>query len=157
MKELSEEQALNKAAAICSASEHCEDEIRQKLMKWNLSEAAQTRILQRLINDKFIDENRYCKFFINDKLHFNKWGKQKIYQALLIKRIPKNIIKEKLDAVDSTDYEQILAEVLKHKRSSINAKSDYERDMKLMRFAIGKGFEPDIIRKHLANDIEEMD
>ena len=157
MKELSEEQALNKAAAICSASEHCEDEIRQKLMKWNLSEAAQTHILQRLINDKFIDENRYCKFFINDKLHFNKWGKQKIYQALLLKKIPKNVIIEALNDIDPTEYEQILIELLKHKRNSVKANSDYERDMKLMRFAIGKGFDPDMIHKHLQNDIEEMD
>lgn len=157
MKELSEEKALYKAAALCSAAEHCVADIRMKLDKWNLPIDAQERILKRLLQEKYIDEERFCRFFINDKIRFNKWGKQKISQSLYFKKIPKEMIQSSLDKVDAKEYVEILVGLLKSKKKTLYARNDYELSQKLLRFGVGRGFEIDLIRKYLPENVEEMD
>jgi regulatory protein len=154
MKELSEEKALYKAAALCSAAEHCVVDIRMKLDKWNIPIDAQERILKRLLQEKYIDEDRFCRFFINDKIRFNKWGRQKISQSLYFKKIPKEIIQNSLDKVDVKEYVEILVGLLKSKKKTLSARNDYELNQKLLRFGVGRGFEIDLIRKYLPENVE---
>ena len=157
MKTLSEEQALSKAAALCSRSEYCIEDIRSKMENWLILPEIQERILKRLTDEKYIDEARFCHSYINDKLHFNKWGKRKIHQMLQLKKIPRDVINKNLSTIDEKDYENILKSLMDSKSKTINAHSEYEKNMKLMRFAIGRGFEYDLIRKFLSDDLEKVD
>ena len=86
MNTMTEEEALNRVAAYCSAAEHCRAEVSDKLQKWGIAYDAIERILARLEAEKYIDDERYCRAFIGDKFRFAKWGKMKIGQGLYMKR-----------------------------------------------------------------------
>ena len=135
-----EQASLHKAAAYCSTAERCVSEVEEKLVKWEQDEKASERIIQYLIKEKFIDENRYCKCFVSDKLRFNKWGKIKISYMLQQKKIPQHIISSALQQIDEEEYNNILIELLKEKRKFVKGKTKYEEQIKLTRFAAGRGF-----------------
>lgn len=149
MKELTEQEALCKAAAYCSAAEHCTSEVVEKLTAWGIDTDAQTRILNRLQQERYIDEARYARFYINDKFRFNKWGRNKIAQSLKLKRIPPAVYTEQLYAIDEEEYLDILRSLLASKRRTVKARNDYERNGKLIRYALGRGYEMEAIRRCL--------
>lgn len=140
-------QAFKKLAALCSKSEHCSGEMLNKMRLWGLDEKKQEMVLSKLIAEKYIDDERYCRFFVNDKIKYNKWGRRKIEQALWQKKMNQDIACKILDEIDDSEYLSVLKPLLKAKEKSISANNDYERKMKLMRFAMGRGFTTDIIRQ----------
>ncbi len=145
MKELGESEALSKAAAYCSAAERCSWEVKLKLEAWRVDEEAQIRILKRLADERFIDEARYCRSFIAEKLRFNKWGKRKIMQALWQKQLPPALCQAGLDEIDEEEYLAVLQSLIAAKKRTLKAETEYERAGKLIRFAAGRGFEMDAI------------
>ena len=145
MKELTESEALCKASAYCSVAERCVSEVKAKLMAWGVEEEAQTRILKCLVDERFIDEIRYCRSFIREKLRFNKWGKKKILQALWQKQIPAVVFEEGLGEIDEEEYLSLLRSLLAAKKRTLKADTEYERNGKLIRFAISRGFEMEVI------------
>lgn len=147
IKNMSEQQALQRLAALCSKGEHCSHEMIEKMRRWGLEEEAQARIMERLVKGKYIDDSRFCRLFIEDKVRFNKWGRRKIEQSLWAKRIPEDIYRPILDEMEDEEYERVLVPLLKSKRKSIKAGTEYERNMKLVKFALGRGFTMDVIRK----------
>lgn len=140
-------QALRKLANLCSKSEHCTGEMLTKMQQWGLDEESQAEVLSKLIEGIYIDDERFCRFFINDKIKYNKWGRRKIEQALWQKRMDTDISSKILDEIDDSDYISVLKPLLKSKEKSIKANNEYERKVKLMKFAIGRGFTMDIIRQ----------
>lgn len=146
-KEEETQQAFKKLAALCAKGEHCSGEMLNKMRLWGLDEEAQATIMSKLVAGKYIDDERYCRFFVNDKIKYNKWGRRKIEQALWQKQMDKSISQRILDEIDDSEYLQVLKPLLKSKEKSIKANNDYERKMKLMKFAIGRGFSMDIIRQ----------
>ena len=155
-KEMTEQEAFLQLAALCAQAEHCEQEMRDKLKRWNIDESAQDRIIQRLIRERYIDNERYARAFVKDKIRYNKWGRRKVQQALWLKRIDKDIQQRVLDEIDDQEYLNVLRPLLKQKRKTIKAQNDYELNRKLVRFALGRGFTFDIIRQCLDVD-EEME
>jgi regulatory protein len=151
-KEMTEQQALSRLAAECSKAEHCSGEMLEKMYRWGLSEEAQARIMAYLTDHQYIDDERFTHSFVSDKIKYNKWGRRKIEQALYQKRIPEDIAAAVLDTVPDSDYVAILKPLLLNKQKSVNAQTDYERWMKLFKFAIGRGFSPDIIKQCLKEE-----
>ena len=134
-------------AALCAQAEHCQWEMLEKMRRWELPEEAQARVMQRLVSERYVDDERYAQAFVKDKIRYNKWGRRKVEQALWQKRIDEEIRKRVLDEVDDEEYLSVLRPLLKQKRKSTKAQSDYELNQKLMRFALGRGFTFDIIRQ----------
>ena len=154
-KEKTEQEAYLELAALCAQAEHCQQEMRDKMRRWEMDEAVQERVIGRLVKERYIDEERYTRAFVNDKIRYQKWGRRKIQQALWMKRIDNDIQQRVLDEVDDEEYLDVLRPLLKQKRKTTKAQSDYELNQKLMRFALGRGFTFDIIRQCL--DVEEPD
>ena len=146
-KEEETQQAFKKLAALCAKGEHCSGEMLNKMRLWGLDEEAQETIMSKLVAGKYIDDERYCRFFVNDKIKYNKWGRRKIEQALWQKQMDESISQKILDEIDDSEYLQVLKPLLKSKEKSIKANNDYERKMKLMKFAIGRGFSMNLIRQ----------
>ena len=157
MKELSPSEALNKAAAYCTLCERCVSEVRAKLTAWDVPSGEQEKIIARLIEEKFIDEARYCRAFVNDKLRFNRWGRIKINAALRDKRLPKEYINEALESIDDEKYIEILKEIIAIKHRELKGKEDFATKQKLMRHAASRGFEPAIIMRTINVCCNEMD
>ena len=154
-KEMTEQEAYLQLAALCANAEHCQHEMLEKMRRWELSEAVQARVMARLVKERYVDDERYARAFVKDKIRYNKWGRRKVQQALWLKRIDDAIQQTVLDEIDDDEYLKVLKPLLKQKSKSIRAESDYERNQKLVRFALGRGFTFDIIRQCL--DVEEME
>ena len=155
-KEKTEEEAFLQLASLCANAEHCQYEMLEKMKRWELSDEAQARVMARLIEERYVDDRRYARAFVKDKIRYNKWGHRKVQQGLWMKRIDKEIQDEVLNEIDEKEYLNVLKPLLKQKRKSIKANSDYELNQKLVRFAYGRGFTFEIIRQCLdVSDIDE--
>ncbi|MBO7539352.1 MAG: RecX family transcriptional regulator [Prevotella sp.] len=157
-KEMTEQEAFLQLASLCANAEHCQYEMLEKMRKWELSEAVQAKVMARLVKERYVDDERYARAFVKDKIRYNKWGRRKVQQALWMKRIDNDIQQMVLDEISDEEYLKVLKPLLKQKSKSIKAESDYERNRKLVRFALGRGFTFDIIRQCLnVEDMEEME
>ena len=152
---MTEQEAYLQLAALCAQAEHCQQEMRDKMRRWELDETVQNRIIARLVKERYVDDERYARAFVKDKIRYNKWGRRKVQQALWMKRIDADIQQRVLDEIDEKEYLDVLRPLLKQKRKSIKAESDYELNQKLLRFALSRGFGFDIIRQCL--DVGEED
>jgi len=150
-KEYSLEELLHKAASYCSISEHCVSEVETKLDAWCVGCDDKSTIIKRLIEEDFINEKRFCIFFVKDKFRFNKWGKIKISFALKGKGINNALISEALNTIDDGEYEELLASILQTKLVGLKYEFEYEKQGKLFRFAQSRGFENNVIEKVLRN------
>ena len=153
-KEMTEQEAYLQLAALCAQAEHCQQEMRDKMRRWELDETVQNRIIARLVKERYIDDERYTRAFVKDKIRYNKWGRRKVQQALWMKHIDTDIQQRVLDEIDEKEYLDVLRPLLKQKRKSIKAANDYELNQKLVRFALSRGFSFDIIRQCLDVDDE---
>lgn len=141
MKQLSESEMLHRAAAYCSASERCIQDVEKKIKAAGLTGEESDRIIARLLKERFIDESRFARYFVNDKLRFNKWGRIKINYELQRKGIPSDIRSEALASIDEQEYHSLLLSLLKSKKKATRGKDDRDVYTKLLRFAAGRGFE----------------
>ena len=148
-----EQEAYLTLAALCAQAEHCQWEMMEKMRRWEVDDAAQARVMERLVKERYVDDERYARAFVKDKVRYNKWGRRKVEQALWQKHIADDIRSRVLDEVDDEEYLSVLRPLLMQKRKSTKAQSDYELNQKLMRFALGRGFTYDIIRQCI--DVEE--
>jgi len=155
MNEKTEQDAYLTLAALCAQAEHCQHEMTEKMRRWQMSDEAQARVMQRLVAERYVDDERYARAFVRDKIRYNKWGRRKVEQALWQKHIDEDIRREVLDAVDDEEYLEVLRPLLQQKRRSTRADSDYELNRKLMRFALSRGFSFDLIRQCIDVDDEE--
>lgn len=155
MKQITEQEAYLRLAALCAQGEHCQYEMTEKMRRWELDETAQARIMEWLVKERYVDDERFARAFIKDKILYNKWGRQKIEQALWQKHIDEDIRRRCLDEVADEEYLAILRPLLKQKRRSTKAQNDYELNQKLMHFALGRGFSYDLIRQCI--DVEGFD
>lgn len=144
---MTEQEAFQKLSAACASAEHCLYEMSEKMKRWQVAEDERERVLQRLVSERFVDEERYCRSFVADKMRYNGWGRLKIEQALAAKRIPRDISRGVLDEISDEEYADVLRPIIQSKRKSVKAASEYELNQKLIRFALGRGFSYEAIRK----------
>lgn len=141
MKELNEKEALNKAAAYCSAAEHCKSEVLDKLKGWGVGDDIAEKTVETLVREKFISDDRFARAYVRDKLRFAGWGRQKSAMMLRAKNIAPEIISDAISGIDENEYMEMLFKILKSKERTLKYSNDYERRGKLMRFAASRGFE----------------
>jgi len=157
MKEVSEQGAYLQLAALCARAEHCQHELIEKMRRWELSDEAQARVMQRLVSERYVDDERYARAFVRDKITYNHWGRRKVEQGLWMKGIDDDIRQRVLGEIADEEYLAVLRPLLKQKRRSTKAASDYEMNQKLVKFALGRGFTYDIIRQCIDGDVDEVD
>ena len=159
MKQKTEQEAYLSLAALCAQAEHCQWEMLEKMRRWELSDEAQARVMERLIKERYVDDERYARAFVKDKVRYNKWGRRKVEQALWQKHIGDSVRQQVLDEVDDDEYISILRPLLQQKRRSTKAANDYKLNQKLIRFAVSRGFTMDIIKQciNVEDDAEFME
>ena len=76
------EMVLQRLTALCASAEHCEYEMTEKMRKWEVEESDRERIIEYLRKTKFVDDERYARALVKDKIKYNKWGRRKVEQVL---------------------------------------------------------------------------
>jgi len=147
--ELAAKQAYSKMAQLCSRSEQCSADIRKKIIAYDLGEEVIEEIIEKLKIEKFLDDERYAKAYISDKFKFNKWGKVKIRHYLRMKGLPEEIILEGLNKIDAEKYKAVLIKTMKDKAKTVKKKTKFEKMGQIIRFAQTRGFEPEMIHRHI--------
>ena len=156
-KPITEQEALQKLSALCARAEHSSGEMLEKMRRWQLSEDARKRVLDRLIDEKFVDDERFARLFVREKIRFDRWGRRKIEQALYQKGVASDISRRVLDEVDDEAYVAELKKLIAAKRRSVQAESDYEMRAKLTKYALGRGFGYNVIRQCIDGADELLD
>lgn len=150
---MSEAQALSRLGALCARAEYCLQDMRRKMDAWELPPGADERIIQCLVKDGYVNENRYAHAFVRSKFRFNRWGRDKIVRMLQQKGINQEDIDDALTELNEEELDDTLLELLTAKSRHLNYKNDYDRYVKLLRFAVSRGFSLDSARRCL----EKMD
>lgn len=149
MSVINEETALRRIAGYCAGSEHSRFGAYEKLKKWGFDGKTIDRILKTLEAEGFIDDERFCRSFVNDKFRFNKWGRLKIGQALALRRIPADTAQRYLNQIDEEEYINVLRKLIDAKKRSVQGKNEKDKEAKLFRFAASRGFEIRYIKQCL--------
>ena len=140
-------------ARICSRSEECSSDIRKKIKELGADEELCEKILQRLTEEKFVDDDRYVRAYVRDKFRINKWGKVKMRYYLKMKGIPVEIIEAGFEEIDPEEYTKLLVKTRKEKAKSVRKSNKFEKMGQVIRFAQGRGFEPELIHRYLNSAI----
>ena len=144
-KPLTPDQVLDKMAKYCAYQERCVKDVRDKLKTFEIPEEEKAKILDYLLDNRFVNDERFVKSFVRGKVNQSGWGVNKIRFHLIQKGIEKDIIEEALGQTDEEAYRQRLIEILKTKAKTVKADSDFEKKRKLAAYAMQKGFEGSLV------------
>ena len=146
LKPIDYEQARLRMADLCSRSEQCESDIMDKLIRYGQPRVDAERIIAFLYEHGFLNEERYVRAFVNDKIRFNHWGLRKIALALSMKKIPGELISRIVGEIDYDEYIRIAERVCEVKSRKYDL-GKYEDRVKLFRSMASCGFSSDEIVK----------
>lgn len=144
-KPLTPDQVLDKIAKYCAYQERCVKDVRDKLKTFDIPQKEKDEILDYLLDNRFVNDDRFAKSFVRGKINQSGWGANKIRFHLIQKGIDKAIIDEALGQTDEEAYRQRLIDILKAKSKTVKAANDFERKRKLAAYAMQKGFEGSLV------------
>jgi regulatory protein len=139
------EQAFLKISSYCAYQERSHKEVRSKLFDYGLYSTQVDEILARLIMEGFLNEERFAKAFAGGKFRMKKWGRNKIAHELESHAVTTRCIKKGLDEIDEQEYAKVLRTIIQKKWSQTDDANIFSRKDKTARFAIGKGYEPELV------------
>jgi regulatory protein len=149
MSTIKEETAMKRLAGYCAKSEQSRADAYEILKRWGFDNKVIEGMLNALETSGFINDDRFCRSFVNDKFRLNKWGRLKIIQALTLRKIPATVYQPYLNDIDEEEYVATLKHLLEVKKRSVRGKTKKDKLAKLIRFAVGRGFEMRYIRRCL--------
>ncbi len=137
------EQALQALMASCARSERCISDVRRSLYRWRMEAADCETIIARLVKERFVDERRYAAAYVREKMSCSGWGRRRIEMGLRAKGIPQEYIDEALAQIEPRQQTDKLESMLYRRlvRERDKAKNSYDLQMRLTRWAMGRGFE----------------
>jgi regulatory protein len=146
--------ALRQAAHFCAYQERTVREVRDKLHAWEVSEEDTDEIIARLQADGYLSDDRFARSFAGGKFRTRQWGKIRIEQEMRRKGIADAERKSGIAEIDAEEYARTLKSLLDKKAASLNESDPWKRRQKLARFAMGKGYEADLIWRVLGEEEE---
>ncbi len=147
-KKFTPDQALPKAKHFCSYQERCHSEVKDKLYGFGLNKKEVEEIISKLIEENFLNEERFALQFAGGKFRMKHWGKVKIKYALKQKQVSEYSIKKALAAIDRTAYNKTLCDLFDKKLHALKSeKNIFTRKKKIQDHLLQKGFEPDLVKQ----------
>ena len=144
-KFLNPSEAFIKATRYCAFQERSHYEVRNKLYEYGMHRNDVEELITKLITEGFLNEERFAKAFAGGKFRMKKWGRNKIAHELEAHKVTPRCIQKALDEIDPLEYRKTLKTLLKKKLSKSEESNEFKKLDKVARFAIGKGYEPDLV------------
>lgn len=129
----------------CVYQERSQQEVRDKLYSWGLHKNEVENAISHLIENNFLNEERFAIAYTQGKLRIKKWGRFKIKQGLKMKRVSEPLIKTALKTIDPDEYYENLKSVLDKKASLLKVEDEWKRKNTLIQYGISRGYERDLI------------
>jgi regulatory protein len=139
-----QKQILIKLASFCAYQERTLKEVRQKLREWEVAEDDAEPVIAELIAQNYLNEERFARSFARGKFRVKKWGRLKIRQEMKLRGLSNELIQKGLTEIDGDAYEEVLRDLLEKKARSLRGESLAVKQ-KIVRFALSRGFESDIV------------
>lgn len=155
-KKYTPKEAKQKIAKYCAYQERCHQEVRDKLYSYGLVPDDVELIIYELIQQDFLNEERFAIAFVKGKFKYKKWGRIKIRVELKRRKISDYCIKKGLKEIDGETYALILYSLLEKKINSLKTIKGYQKNYKAAQFVIGKGYESDIVWETIKEKFPEV-
>ena len=146
-----EKVALAKAENYCAYQERSQQEVRDKLYEWGLWTSAVENIITKLIEENYLNEERFAKAYTRGKFNQKSWGKIKIKMGLKLKKVSPPLIKKALMTIDLDDYMATLSRIIEKKDKTLTESNARKRQYKLQQYALSRGFETELTAEVLKN------
>ena len=144
-KYFSLQEAREKIKHYCAYQERCHAEVKQKLIGFGLTEDDINEVLVVLIEENFLNEERFAKQYVRGKFIIKKWGRNKIKYELQKKQVSQHNIKIALSTIDEDDYINTLQKELQDYYSKIKSGKPYQNKIKAQQYLQQRGFELSLI------------
>lgn len=157
----SPEQALESLRLSCARAERAPSDVRRSMMRWRMDSDDIDAIMEILIRDNYLDEERYAAAFVRDKMSMGSWGRMKIEYGLRAKSISREAISRAMEQLEPERQSEELEQLLRrrYERERPRTENTYALTSKLIRWAMGRGYDYEQIRSTLGriakDDIEE--
>ena len=146
-KYFTKEQALQKLKQYCAYQERCHSEVKDKLYKLGVWKKEHDEIIATLIEENYLNEERFAIAFAGGKFRVKQWGRVKIKYELKQKQVSEYCIKKALKQIEEGDYLKVLNKLAKEKYASLKREQYLVRKKKTMNFLIGKGYEIELVKE----------
>ncbi|MBL4625521.1 MAG: RecX family transcriptional regulator [Flavobacteriales bacterium] len=154
-QKLTSQQGLVKAQKYCVYQERCHFEVRNKLYDWGLYSVDVEEVISSLIQDNFLNEERFAEAFARGKFRVKKWGRIKILSELNRRHISEYCKKKGLEQIDEQEYMETLADVLIRREKQEKEINPFIRKQKLASYLNSRGFESDLVWELLNARVSE--
>lgn len=136
-------EALQSLMRLCARGERSTGDAMRLMRTWGVPEGERQSVVDKLVAQRFIDNGRYAELYVREKSRLAGWGARKIAMQLRTKGVEKEVIAEALATIDRDEQGDRLVEKLRRKMRTTKAQSDYEMRGKLLRYALGLGYDYD--------------
>lgn len=134
-------QALQSLMRLAARSEKSSGDALRLMKRWGVAEGERAGVLKKLVESRFIDDQRYAEAYVREKSRLSGWGARKIAMQLRTKGVAQDIIAKALSEIDGDSQQQRLQDKLRRKLRTVKAETDFERRGKLFRYGLSQGFD----------------
>lgn len=142
-------QAKDKARNYCAYQERCHQELRDKLYEWELRSGEVEEVITAMIEEGYLNEERFAKQFAGGKFRVKHWGRNKIKAELKARKISDYCIKMGMAEIDEEVYEQVMMKELEKKMKMLSDRNQLVKNMKVSRYLMARGFEAEMVWEYL--------
>jgi regulatory protein len=147
---MSYDRALEKAMRYCSYQERCLQDMEKRFVAWNVKKEHWDKLIDYLLEENFLSEQRYLEAYVRGKFVIKKWGRNKIVLGLMQKRLSGKKVAEAIESeIEEEDYLTTIASLIEKKSLLINETDKLKKRDKLYRYMLSKGYESELVTKAL--------
>jgi regulatory protein len=139
-KKYSRKECLNKLYYYCNYRERCHKEIQEKLYQWGYTKDEHGDFIIKLMEEGFLNEERFARSYVRGKFNYKHWGKNKIRQGLKAKGIHDKLIAISFEEIDDKEYLKKTEFLIRKKIDSTKA-LNYKEKNKILHYMVNKGYE----------------
>lgn len=147
-QQLTKEQAHQKAKHYCAYQERCHSEVKEKLYGFGLRKTEVEELLSKLIEEDYLNEERFAVQFAGGRFRMKQWGRVKIKYELKQKQVSEYVIRKALKTIDEDDYQSTLFKLYEQKQQQLTSeKNIFIKKRKLQDYLLQKGYELQLINE----------
>lgn len=146
------DEAREKLRAFCAYRERSQVEVREKLLGYGIIPDVAEELITELIQENFLNEERFARAYVRGKFNIKKWGRQKIKQGLYRHQLSDYVLRKAFEEIDDQKYIETLEALVDKKLRETRIRNEFQRNGKVAAYAISRGFEPDLVWEVVKGD-----